>query len=98
MVRVEQSYLVEHVSVFDGWRMSQKHAAMPGGMRFDYMGQLVTGQKQGPARIYGAVQNQATIVSLNQVYRVLGGVILHASLLCLMLPRPRVRAPPGAAH
>jgi MFS transporter, DHA2 family, multidrug resistance protein len=96
--QVQQSYLIEHVSVFDAWKMSQKHAAMPGAMRFDYMGQLVTGQKQGLARIYGAVQSQATMISLNQVYRMLSGVMVLAILLCLMLPLPRGRAPAGAAH
>jgi DHA2 family multidrug resistance protein len=96
--QVEQSYLAEHVSVFDAWRMSQRRAAMPGGMRFDLMGQLATGQKQGLARIYGAVQNQATMISLNQVYRMLSGLILLAILLCLMLPPPRGRAPAGTAH
>ena len=42
---------------------------MPGAMRFNYMHQLVTGQKQGLAMIYGQMQRQAMMLSLNDIYR-----------------------------
>ena len=45
--QVHQSRLVEHLSVFDAWRLSQRGLLMPGSPPFHFMGQLVTGQKQG---------------------------------------------------
>ena len=71
--QIQQSQLVDHVSVFDMWRLGRSSAAMPGGMRFNYMNQLVTGQKQGLAMLYGSVQSQAMMLSLNNIYRSLTG-------------------------
>lgn len=93
--QIQQSHLVDHVSVFDAWRMSQAPMHMPGAMHFNYMGQLVTGQKQGLAMIYGAVQSQAMMMALNSIYRTLAGEMLIGMLLCLLLPRARGRAPAG---
>ena len=69
---------------------------MPGAMHFNYMGQLVTGQKQGLAMIYGSVQSQAMMLSLNNIYRMLAFIMIAAMLLCFFLPRPKERAPAGA--
>ena len=69
---------------------------MPGAIHFNYMDQLVTGQKQGLAMLYGSVQNQATMISLNEIYRMLSGVMVVAIILCALLPRPQGRAPAGA--
>jgi hypothetical protein len=44
--QIQQSHLVEHVSVFDAWRMSRAPAHMPGAMHFNYMGGIVTGQNR----------------------------------------------------
>jgi MFS transporter, DHA2 family, multidrug resistance protein len=95
--QVLQSHLVEHVSVFDAWRMSQAPVHMPGAIRFNYMGGIVTGQNQGLAMIYGVVKNQAMMMALNGIYRTLAGVMVIGILLCLLLPRAKGRAP-AAAH
>ncbi len=71
--QIQQSRLVEHVSVFDAWRLSERSVRMPGAVHFNYMDQLVTGQKQGLAMLYGSVQSQATMISLNEIYRMLCG-------------------------
>ncbi len=65
-------------------------------MHFNYMNELVTGQKQGLAMIYGQVQSQAMMLSLNNIYRTLSVVMILAIALCLMLPRPRGKAPMDA--
>ncbi len=75
--------------------MSLRQARMPGAVRFDYMGQLITGQKQGLLTLYGAVQSQATMISLNNIYRMLTGVLLFAMLFTVLLPRPQGRSPAG---
>jgi len=46
--------------------------------------------------LYGAVQNQATMISLNAIYRMLSGVMIVALLLTVLLPGPVGKAPAGA--
>src|SRR5215469_3646642 len=85
--QVQQSYLVEHVSVFDAWRMSQQPLRMPGAQHFN-IDQLIRGPKQGLAMLYGVVQGQAMMISLNNIYRTLAGIMIVGLLLCALLPRP----------
>jgi MFS transporter, DHA2 family, multidrug resistance protein len=94
--QVQQSQLVQHLSVFDAWRLSSGGASMPGAIHFNYAGQLVTGQKQGLAMIYGTMQGQAMMLSLNSIYRMLAFIMIAAGLLCVFLPRVRGKAPAGA--
>jgi len=94
--QIQQSHLTEHVTVFNAWQMSQNQLHMPGSPAFNYMNQLVSGQKQGLAMLYGALQSQATMISLNNIYRMLAGVMIIAILLTMLLPRPQGRAPAGA--
>jgi DHA2 family multidrug resistance protein len=94
--QVQQSHLVDHVSVFDMWHLGT--GSMPGPRHFNYMNQLVTGQKQGLAMLYGSVQSQAMMLSLNNVYRSLSMAMIIAILLCLMLPRPHGGRAPADAH
>jgi len=94
--QVVQSNLVDHNSVFDAWRLSNAPAHLPGAHTFNLANQLMTGQKQGLAMLYGSVQAQATIISLNDIYKTLGGVVVISALLCFFLPRARGRAPAGS--
>src|SRR5271154_6256045 len=64
--QVQQSYMVQHLSVFDAWRLSNAPARMPGEMsHFNYLSSMVNGQNRGFAMIYSSVQTQAMMVSLN---------------------------------
>src|SRR5713226_4454938 len=91
--QVQQSQLADHVTVFDAWRLANNPMS---GRHFDYMHQLITGQKQGLEMLYGSVQSQATMLSLNNIYHNLSVVMILAILLCLFLPRPSGRAPADA--
>jgi hypothetical protein len=71
---------------------------MPGGSRFNYMHQLITGQKQGLAMIYGEVQRQAMMLSLNDIYRSLCYLMLIALVITAFLPRTRAQGGTAAAH
>jgi MFS transporter, DHA2 family, multidrug resistance protein len=93
--QIQQSHLAEHVTVFKAWQMSLSQPQMPGAPRFNYMSQLLGGQKQGLAMLYGAVLNQATMISLNDIYRMLSGVMVIAILFTTLLPRPQGRVPAG---
>jgi DHA2 family multidrug resistance protein len=91
--QVRQDYLVGHISVFDAWRVSKAPARMPGTIHFDFLRQLVTGQKVGLRLFYLQVQNQAMMLALNDIYGLVCGVLLISTLLCVLLPArvPRLR-------
>jgi DHA2 family multidrug resistance protein len=69
--QIHQSYLVEHFSAFDAWRLSNTAPGVPGARPFTYLPQLVTGQKQGIGMVYGMIQAQAAMLSFNDIYRTL---------------------------
>ncbi|HUA35602.1 MAG TPA: DHA2 family efflux MFS transporter permease subunit [Candidatus Binataceae bacterium] len=72
--QVQQSYLVEHVSVF-----SLPHMRMPGAA-MSLAQQFAMGERHGMAMLYGLVQRQAMMLSFNDIYRML------AVLMALMVP------------
>ncbi|MGA2410521.1 MAG: DHA2 family efflux MFS transporter permease subunit [Candidatus Binataceae bacterium] len=74
--QIHQSYLVEHLSVFDAWRLSSNPAQLPGAGGFNYLPELITGQKQGIFRLYSMVQGQAAMLSFNDIYRMLAIIML----------------------
>jgi hypothetical protein len=89
---------VNHLTVFDAWSLGENGPHLPGTMRFDYMHQLVTGQKQGLAMIYGELQRQAMMLSLNDIYRALCYLMAVALIITAFLPRTRAQGGASAAH
>jgi len=87
--QVHQSYLVQHFSVFDAWRVSGMPSSMPGSPRFHFMAQIVTGQKQGLGMVYGMIQAQSWLLAYNDVYRLLAIVALFCAPWCFLLRRAR---------
>ncbi|HLK88048.1 MAG TPA: DHA2 family efflux MFS transporter permease subunit [Candidatus Binataceae bacterium] len=96
--QVHQSRLVEHVSVFDAWRLSQRGALMPGGPQFHFMGQLLTGQKQGLGRMYEMVTAQAAILSFDDLYRILAVLMIAMVPTFFGLRRARLKSAAMTAH
>jgi DHA2 family multidrug resistance protein len=74
--QIHQSYLVQHFSVFDAWRMSNAGVYMPGTPAFRFVSQMVTGQRQGLGMVYRAIQQQSAMLAFNDIYRMLGVVAL----------------------
>jgi DHA2 family multidrug resistance protein len=68
--QVQQSYLVEHVSVFELARMR-----MPGASQSMWQ-EILMGRKQGAMMLYGMVQRQAMMLSFNDIYRILTVLML----------------------
>jgi DHA2 family multidrug resistance protein len=85
-MQMRQSYLVQHVSVFDAWRMSNAPLQVPGALPFNFMHQIVSGQRQGLTILYRQVQAQSMILSLNTLFELLCAVMIVASTSCLLLP------------
>ena len=74
--QIHQARLVEHFSVFDAWKMGNAAQSMPGSPSFGFLPQLITGQRQGFGMVYGAIQAQATMLSFNDIYRILALITL----------------------
>ncbi len=83
--QVHQSYLVEHFSIFDAWRMSRVAPHMPGAPAFHFL--QVGGGKEGLAMVYGIVQSQAAILAFNDIYRMLSFLAFAILPLYLVLRR-----------
>ena len=85
--QMHQTYLVQHFSVFDAWRVSRDHLPMPGAPHFDYLGQVISGQHQQLGVLYGMIQSQAWLLAYNDVYRLMAMVLVFIAPWCLLLPR-----------
>jgi DHA2 family multidrug resistance protein len=68
---IHQSYLVQHFSAFDAWRVTNQMPYRPGSPVFNFAAQIVTGQKQQLGMVYGAIQQQSAMLAFNDLYRVL---------------------------
>jgi DHA2 family multidrug resistance protein len=66
--QVHSSYLGEHLSVFDAWRLSIAPRMMPGSPRFLSLPDQLSGRKEGLAAMYHQIQLQAAMLSLNDIY------------------------------
>jgi MFS transporter, DHA2 family, multidrug resistance protein len=95
---IHQSYLVQHFSVFDAWRISQVTPPLPGAPGFHFLTQMVTGQRQQLGMVYGAIQQQSAMLAFNDLYRILTlmAVVLIPSFL-LFRGAP-ASGPAPAAH
>jgi hypothetical protein len=85
--QTHQSYLVEHFTAFDAWKMSEAARLTPGARSFDYSLQILTGQKQGLGMVYGMIQRQAMMLSFNDIYRTLAIVMMILIPTFLLLRR-----------
>jgi DHA2 family multidrug resistance protein len=94
--QVHQSRLVEHLSVFDAWRLGQRGSFMPGSPPFHFMGQLVTGRKQGLGMVYGMMTSQAAILSFDDLYRIMA--VLMLAMVPVFLGLRRARAQTATTH
>ena len=96
--QIYQSHLVEHFSVFDAWRLSGQMPQVPGAPRFQYMPQIITGQHQGFAMLYGAIQAQATILAFNDIYRILAVMMFVLIPGFMLLRRPGSSSSSSGGH
>jgi DHA2 family multidrug resistance protein len=73
--QIHQSYLVEHFSVFEAWRLgSMPHRAnLPA---LGYLPQMISGHKQGFGLIYGTIQAQSSMLAFNDIYRILTAIAI----------------------
>src|SRR5713226_1131160 len=91
--QVNQSYLVEHVTVF-----TLPHLQMPGARGMSLAQQFAMGDKHGMMMIYGMVQRQAMMLSFNDIYRILCVMMFLLVPTFLFLKRDTRNLPAEAAH
>ncbi len=69
--QLHQSYLTQHFTTFDAWRLDQTAPAMPGAPHFNLMQGLNTHQLMGFGMVYETIQQQASLLAYNDIYRIL---------------------------
>ena len=69
--QIHQSYLTQHFTIFDAWKIDNAGSHMPGSTRLNLMHGLMTHQAQGLGMVYGAIQQQASLLAYNDIYRLL---------------------------
>jgi MFS transporter, DHA2 family, multidrug resistance protein len=94
--QIHQSRLVEHVSVFDAWSLSQRSPGMPGSPQFHLLGHLFAQQSQSLGVVYEIVTAQAAILSFDDLYRILS--VLMILMIPAFLGLRRARGAPAASH
>jgi MFS transporter, DHA2 family, multidrug resistance protein len=93
--QIHQAHLVEHVSIFDAWRLSEAAPRMPGAPVMHFLTQM-DGQHQGLAMIYSMVQSQAAILAFNDIYRMLSVLAVTVLPVYLVIRKaPMSSAPVG---
>jgi MFS transporter, DHA2 family, multidrug resistance protein len=82
--QIHQAYLTQHFTIFDAWKIDNAGSHMPGSTRLNLMHGLMTHQAQGLGMVYGAIQQQASLLAYNDIYRLLAmmsAVFIPAFLL-----------------
>lgn len=96
--QIHQTYLGQHFTSYQAWRVDHPARTLPGAPHFDLLHGLVTHQLQGFAVIYRVIQQQATLLAYNDVYRMLAFLALLFVPAFWLLRRARGGAPAGAVH
>jgi DHA2 family multidrug resistance protein len=79
--QIYQSRLTEHFSIFDWWRLSRAAPPMPGSPAFV----IGTAHPQSLGMLYGVIQQQASMLAFNDIYRTLAAATLIAIPLFLLM-------------
>ena len=95
---IHQSYLVQHFSVFDAWRVSEMPPHLPGAPSFNFVAQMVTNQRQQLGMVYGAIQQQSAMLAFNDLYRILTLIALVMVPSFVLFRGAKTSGPAPAAH
>jgi DHA2 family multidrug resistance protein len=88
--QVHQSFLGEHFTIFDAWRLDHASAHMlPGAPHLNLTSGTIAHQAHGLGLIYGAIRQQASLLAFNDAYRMLATVAVLFVPAFLLLKKPR---------
>ncbi|HZP45521.1 MAG TPA: DHA2 family efflux MFS transporter permease subunit [Candidatus Binataceae bacterium] len=72
--QLHQAYLGQHFTTFRAWTLDQSGPTMPGAPQFKLIQGLIDNQRQGLGLMYEIVQQQASLLAYNDIYRMLAVV------------------------
>ena len=90
--QVHQTYLVQHFSVFDEWKMSTMPPRMPGPPPPDFVHSPILAQRRHLGAVYATIQSQAWLLAYNDVYRILAILAFALVPWCPFLRRTHRRS------
>ena len=94
--QMHQAYLTEHFTPFRAWQLDQAAPLMPGAPHFNLAQGLVTHQLQGFGMMSADVQQQASLLAYNDIYRMLAMTAVFFIPAFLLLKKTLSKA--GVAH
>jgi MFS transporter, DHA2 family, multidrug resistance protein len=96
-LQLHQSYLAEHFTIFQAWQLdAAAPARMPGAPGVGLMHGLTINQPQGLGMMYRTIQQQASLLAFNDIYRLLATMALVFVPAFLFLKQ--LRAGSSAGH
>jgi DHA2 family multidrug resistance protein len=88
-LQVHQSYLTEHFTIFDAWRLDAV-SRMPGAPAPNLIAGLSTNHRESFGMVYRTIQQQGSLLAFNDIYRMLGLLsLLFLPAFLLLKRRPR---------
>ncbi len=93
--QIHQSNLVQRVSIFDAWKIDQAAPHMSGAIQPHLIQGMATNQVQGFGMLYATIQQQAALMSYNDIYRMLAMLAALFIPAFLLLRRGRGAAVPA---
>ena len=85
--QIHQTYLGQHVTIFDAWKLDQAGSQMPGAPPMHLINGMITHQVQGFGLIYANVQRQAALMTYNDIYRMLAFMAMLLIPVFLLLKK-----------
>jgi DHA2 family multidrug resistance protein len=96
-LQLHQSYLAEHFTIFQAWQLdAAAPARMPGAPGVGLMHGLTINHPQGLGMMYRTIQQQASLLAFNDIYRLLATMALVFVPAFLFLKQ--LRAGSSAGH
>jgi DHA2 family multidrug resistance protein len=85
-LQVHQSYLTEHFTIFDAWRLDAA-PRMPGAPAPNLVQGLSTNHRESFGMVYRTIQQQGSLLAFNDIYRLLAVLALIFVPAFLLLKR-----------
>jgi DHA2 family multidrug resistance protein len=93
--QLHQAYLGQHFTTFQAWAMDKAAPIMPGSPRLNIIQGLIENRQQGLGMMYGVLQQQASLLAYNDIYRMLAIVAALFTPAFLLLRRTAGRGAVG---
>jgi DHA2 family multidrug resistance protein len=93
--QMHQAYLTEHFTQFRAWQLDRAAPLMPGAPHFNFAQGMATHQLQGFGMMSADVQQQASLLAYNDIYRMLAMTAVCFIPAFLLLKKTRIKASVG---